>query len=42
MIWTHRMKDIAYNATFVVEGAPETETYEGKALNGCQSQPVLS
>ena len=24
LIWTHRMKDISYNATFVLEGAPVT------------------
>ncbi|KAJ8082040.1 hypothetical protein PM082_007886 [Marasmius tenuissimus] len=28
MIWTHHMKDIAYNETFVPEGAPATETYQ--------------
>ncbi|KAK1222573.1 hypothetical protein PQX77_014565 [Marasmius sp. AFHP31] len=28
MIWTHHMKNVAYNETFVPEGAPEAETYQ--------------
>ncbi|KAK7470125.1 hypothetical protein VKT23_001566 [Stygiomarasmius scandens] len=27
MIWTHHLKNITYNASFVPEGAPESETY---------------
>ena len=29
MIWTHHIKNITYNETFVPEGAPATETYQG-------------
>ncbi|KAK1228962.1 hypothetical protein PQX77_008002 [Marasmius sp. AFHP31] len=32
MIWTHHLKDIAYNETFVPEGAPTTETYQALTL----------
>jgi hypothetical protein len=29
MIWTHHLKNIAYNSAFVPKGAPSTEIYEG-------------
>ncbi|KIM38049.1 hypothetical protein M413DRAFT_13018 [Hebeloma cylindrosporum] len=28
LLWTHHLKDKAYNATFVPQGAPSTQTYE--------------
>jgi hypothetical protein len=34
-LWTHHLKDITYNATFVPKGAPESETYEGKSVTIC-------
>lgn len=32
MIWTHHLKDISYNASFIPEGAPPSETYNGMAM----------
>ncbi|EGN97606.1 hypothetical protein SERLA73DRAFT_110899 [Serpula lacrymans var. lacrymans S7.3] len=32
MIWTHNMKNITYNSSFVPEGAPATESYEAITL----------
>jgi hypothetical protein len=32
LIWTHHLKDIVYNPSFVVEGAPSTETYNAITL----------
>jgi FAD/FMN-containing dehydrogenase len=32
MLWTHYMKDITYNATFVPQGAPKSETYDAITL----------
>jgi hypothetical protein len=29
LIWTHYMKNITYNATFVPEGAPASEKFQG-------------
>jgi hypothetical protein len=29
LIWMHNMKNMTYNDSFVPEGAPETETYNG-------------
>jgi len=39
MIWTHHLKDINYNASFVPEGAPPTETYNGRLLFYYDSSP---
>ena len=30
LLWTHHLKDKAYNAAFVLQGGPSTQTYEGK------------
>jgi hypothetical protein len=30
MLWTHNMQNITYNSTFVPQGAPVSETYNGK------------
>jgi len=30
LLWTHHLKDKAYNAAFVPQGGPSTQTYEGK------------
>lgn len=30
VIWTHYMKNITYNPTFVPRSAPQNETYDGK------------
>jgi len=32
MVWTHNMKNITYNSTFVPQGAPANETYEAVTL----------
>ncbi|KAL4064183.1 hypothetical protein V8B97DRAFT_2105927 [Scleroderma yunnanense] len=32
VVWTHNMKDITYNATFVPQGAPSNETYQAVTL----------
>jgi hypothetical protein len=32
MIWTHQLKDISYNTSFVPEGAPLTEAYNAMTL----------
>jgi hypothetical protein len=32
MLWTHHMKDITYNESFVPAGAPESETYDAITL----------
>jgi len=29
LLWTHNLKDKAYNAGFVPKGAPSSETFEG-------------
>ena len=29
LLWTHHLKDKVYNATFVPQGAPSSQTYEG-------------
>jgi hypothetical protein len=29
LIWTHHLKDITYNTSFVPEGASSTEIYDG-------------
>ena len=29
MLWTHNLKSIIYNDSFVPDGAPSTETYQG-------------
>ena len=31
-VWTHNMKNITYNSTFVPQGAPANETYEGRVV----------
>jgi hypothetical protein len=30
MIWTHHLKNITYNPSFVPEGAPPPEMYNGE------------
>ena len=32
MLWTHNLKNITYNNSFVPDGAPSTETYQGIEL----------
>ena len=32
MVWTHNMKNITYDSTFVPQGAPATEIYEGRRI----------
>jgi hypothetical protein len=47
LIWTHHLKNITYNASFVPEGAPSTETYNGMILSaylvyGCNSTKFVA
>ena len=30
LLWTHHLKDIVYNPSFVLDGAPENQTYDGE------------
>ncbi|KIJ06449.1 hypothetical protein PAXINDRAFT_91967, partial [Paxillus involutus ATCC 200175] len=32
VVWTHNMKNITFNPTFVAQGAPENETYDAVTL----------
>ena len=38
MVWTHNMKNITYTATFVAQGSPANETYEGRMARNLMSQ----
>jgi hypothetical protein len=33
MVWTHNLKNITYDKAFVPDGAPSSETYDGKFVN---------
>ena len=37
LLWTHHLKDMAYNAGFIPQGAPSTQTHEGIGLNRYRS-----
>lgn len=33
VMWTHNMKNITYDAAFVPQGAPGSETFEGLSVD---------